>query len=96
MRNDLVFKNSYDAHISACFDPECLHRNGYKLKKYLDGYRYYPIGIKQTYVIRSSQVVELGQYISTFYWSSGMSNSLNDSECLIIPFRYSPMKRKQL
>ena len=94
MRNDLVFKNSYDAHIAAYFDPESLQKSGYQLKKFIDGYRYYPINKKQAYVIRNSQVVELGQHVSTYYWS-GESKFPNQSKCLIIPFSHT-IKLKQL
>ncbi|OPX89878.1 MAG: hypothetical protein A4E53_01393 [Pelotomaculum sp. PtaB.Bin104] len=69
MRNDIVYRIAYDAHIAAYLDPECHRRSGYKLKKFEDGYRYYPIGTKKTYIVRNSQVVELGQHISTIYWS---------------------------
>lgn len=86
MRNEMVFKYSYDAHIAACFDPKCLQRSGYKLKKFVDGYRYYPIGRKRTYVIRNSQIVELGQHISTYYWSERLRYR-SQFNCLVIQFR---------
>ncbi|MDO7786622.1 hypothetical protein [Desulforamulus aquiferis] len=69
MVSAIVYKFSYDAHIAACFDPECLRQSGYKLKKFKDGYRYYPIDSNQTYVVRNQQTIELGEHISTFYWS---------------------------
>lgn len=86
MGKDVVFRFSYDAHLAACFDLRCLQKSGYKLKKYVDGYRYYPIGSKHTYVIRNPQVIEVGQHVSTYYWS-GQRNSRNRFNCLVIPFK---------
>lgn len=68
MKSNMFFKFSYDAHIAACFDPECLQRGGYKLMKFSDGYRYYPIGSKRIFVIKNDQVVELGQHMATYFW----------------------------
>ena len=86
MGKDLVFKFSYDAHIAACFDPECLRRSGYKLKKFADGYRYYPIGSKRTFVKRNAQVVELGLHISTYFWCN-KSRFRSQSDCSVILFK---------
>ena len=86
MSNDFVFKLSYDARIAAFFDPECLQRGGYILKKFSDGYRYYPLGSHQAHAVKNSKVVELGQHISTFYWSR-QSPARNKSNCRIISFK---------
>lgn len=86
MHNDPVFALSNNARIAAFLDPECLKRGGYILKKFTDGYRYYPIGSKQTYVLKNSKVIELGQHVSTFYWSNPSKDEI-PSNCVIIPFK---------
>lgn len=85
MRDVLVFKRSKEALLNAFFDPECHEKRGYNLKKFEDGYRYYPLGCKKTYLIRNTQIFELGQHILTFYWS-GQTNSGKRFNCLVIPF----------
>ena len=85
MREDLVFKRSREAQLSAFFDPEC-KGSGYKLKKFKDGYRYFPLGNKKTYVIRNAQIAELGQHILTCYWSCHL-RTVNEFKCIILPFK---------
>lgn len=86
MNNDPVFKLPNNARIAAFLDPECFKRGGYILKRFTDGYRYYPIGSKQTYVRRDSEVIELGQHVSTFYWSRPSKDEIS-TNCIVIPFK---------
>lgn len=89
MKVDLVFKHPSNARKEAFFDPECYQKGGYILKKFSDGYRYFPLDSQKTYVIRNSQVVELGQYISTFYWwlRHSETETRSQSNCRVVPFK---------
>jgi hypothetical protein len=86
MKVDLVFKLPSNARIEAFFDPDCYQQGGYILKKFADGYRYFPLGCQRTYVVRSPHIIELGQHISTFYWWSRQSDTKKQTNCKVIPF----------
>lgn len=94
MENKLVFKRPCNARTAAFFDRECFQKGGYILKKFADGYRYFPLGSNQTYVRRNWQVVELGQHVSIFYWSSQIParSYKKRIDCLVIPFKREPSK----
>ncbi|MEG6615260.1 hypothetical protein V6C27_02305 [Peptococcaceae bacterium 1198_IL3148] len=86
MKTDLVFRLPSNARKKAFFDPDCYQQGGYILKKFSDGYRYFPLGSQQTYVVRNPQLIELGQHVSTFYWWSRQSDVQIQTNCKIISF----------
>jgi len=88
MGNKKVFALSYDAQSAAYFDTECINQGGYVLKKFTDGYRYYPLGSKMTYVSRTSNVTEIGIHIFTDYFLQLQRFIDKGKKAKVIPFSH--------
>jgi len=93
MGNKRVFELSYNAQSAACFDTECIRQGGYILKRFTDGYRYFPLGSKTTFVARSENVTEIGVHILTDHFLQPQKFIDKGKKAKVIPFGPENLKR---
>lgn len=63
---DILFKTASEARLEGLCDVKCAFQGGFIVKRFNEGYKYFPLKDKAPYLVRSGKIVELGEYVGTY------------------------------